>query len=170
MSDRIAAALGLVLSVADAMILAIDPTLEPAVAEAKRNAARLHKAFYRGPGDTDEAVRYRVARLTGVPASYLLRLHKRAHEMTDVSGKWARLLKQACDALDEAAAPLARALDHAAERADDHAKALDAETDRVRFELGARAMAARRRPRQESFLQELESDRTLDRPHPKRER
>lgn len=167
MSDRIASVLGLFLSMADAVIIALDPSLEPAVAEAKRNAARLHKALYRGPGDTDDAVRHRVAKLTGVPATYLLRLHKRAHEMSDVSGKWARLLQQACDALDQAAAPVALALDQAAERANAHAEALDADTLSIRRELAERAIAARRRPRQESFLQELESDRTLDRPHPK---
>lgn len=139
------------------MSLCLDPSLEPAVAEAKRDAARLHKANHRGLGDRDSAVRYRVAKQTGVPESYLLRLHKRAHEMTDLSGKYARLLRLACEALDRSAAA-----------ADAHRETLHADTLAIRQELAARSFTAHRRARQESFLQELESDRTLDRPSPPR--
>lgn len=153
MSDPKAAARGPKPVAGDPMSLCLDPTLEPAVAEAKLDAARLHKALHRGLGDTHAATRHRSATLSGVPESYLLRLHKRAGEMTDVSGKYARLLRIACEALDRSTA-----------RADAHREALHDDTVALRRELAASAGPTRLRPRQASFLQELESDRTLDRP------
>lgn len=82
------------------------------VAESQFFAEALQKAEYRGLGDTREAARYRVARKTGVPESYLKRLRYKAHEMTDVAGSVYRNLRQGYDDLcvrNEAAADAYRA-------------------------------------------------------------
>ena len=74
--------------------------LEPAVAEAVDHMRRLHKALDDGLPSNHKSPRAKVARLTGVPISYLLRLHQRAEHMPDVSGKYARMLRLACEDLD----------------------------------------------------------------------
>ncbi|NDV87066.1 hypothetical protein GTW51_10165 [Aurantimonas aggregata] len=117
--------------------------LEPAVAEARAFAARLHREEYRGPGDTDEAVRNRLNRKTGVPASYFLRLHKRAREMTDVSGKYARLLRLAVEALDA----------HTA-RINSQTSEIENELETIRRRRAGRRGAAGSRPDQASLFQE----------------
>ncbi|MCE7026402.1 hypothetical protein [Jiella avicenniae] len=80
--------------------------LEPAVAEAVRDMRRLHRALDDGLSDNHESTRAKIARQTGVPVSYLKRLHQRASEMPDVSGKWARALRLACERLDARTARL----------------------------------------------------------------
>lgn len=52
---------------------------------------------YRGRGDREKSVRFRVARMTGVPESYLKRLKYKSHEMKDVAGSVYRALKIAYD-------------------------------------------------------------------------
>lgn len=143
MSDRSAAVGGRKASGDDSMILTCDG-LEPAVAEARDHARRLHRAEYRGPGDTDEAIRVRLERKLGVPASYWLRLHKRAAEMTDVSGKYARLLRLACEALDARTA-----------RVNQHTSEIENELETIRQRRAGRRGAPRSRADQASLFQEL---------------
>ena len=104
---------------------AVTHALEPAVAEAVTHMRRLHKALDDGLSDNHASVRWKIQRLTGVPASYLLRLHQRAASMPDVSGKYARMLRLACEDLDARTA-----------RVNQHCEALTHELDEIR---GARA-------------------------------
>lgn len=93
--------------------------VKPAVLEAAEWAGALERAEHRGPGDTIEAARHRVATVTGVTASYLRRLRYRSHEMTDVAGSAYRALRLEYErrcAVQERSARHARALRLAIER------------------------------------------------------
>lgn len=50
-------------------------------------ADALMTAEFRGRGDREKAVRFRLSKKTGVPESYLFRLTYKAREMRDVSGE-----------------------------------------------------------------------------------
>ncbi len=52
---------------------------------------------YRGRGDREKSVRYRVSRKTGIPESYLKRLKYKSDDMRDVAGSVYRALKIAYD-------------------------------------------------------------------------
>lgn len=65
------------------------------VERARGWAEALQQAEFRGLGDTREAARYRVARKTGVPESYLKRLRYRWEEMTDIAASQYVALQEA---------------------------------------------------------------------------
>ncbi|WOC14996.1 hypothetical protein MP213Fo_04440 [Pseudochrobactrum sp. MP213Fo] len=73
--------------------------INDALKDAQFWAEELQNAEFKGLGDTREAARYRVARKTGVPESYLKRLRYRCHEMTDVAGSTYRLLMLAYESM-----------------------------------------------------------------------
>ena len=103
----------------------VSHALDPAVAEAVDHMRRLHRALDDGLTDNHGSVRFKIQRLTGVPASYLLRLHQRAADMRDVSGRYARALRLACEALEARTA-----------RLNQQSEAIQHELDQIR---GARA-------------------------------
>lgn len=76
--------------------------LSSALSEAVMWSEAIMDAEYRGRGDREKSVRFRVARRTGVPESYLKRLKYKSHEMKDVAGSVYRALKIAYDDLCQA--------------------------------------------------------------------
>ncbi len=78
-----------------------------ALIEAKSWADALMNKEHRGRGDKEKSARYRLARNTGVPESYLFRLQYKTAEMKDVAGSVYRALMiaydKACAANEEAA-------------------------------------------------------------------
>lgn len=78
-----------------------------ALIEAKSWADALMNKEHRGRGDKEKSARYRLAKNTGVPESYLFRLQYKTGEMKDVAGSVYRALMiaydRACVANEEAA-------------------------------------------------------------------
>lgn len=68
-----------------------------ALNEARTWAEAIMDAEFRGRGDREKSVRFRVSRRTGVPESYLRRLRYKSHEMKDVAGSVYRALQIAYD-------------------------------------------------------------------------
>lgn len=62
---------------------------------------------FKGRGDKEKSVRYRLSKRTGIPESYLFRLQYKTREMKDVAGEVYRRLMvaydEACRANEEAA-------------------------------------------------------------------
>jgi len=81
-----------------------------ALIEAKQWADALMDAEWRGRKDRDGVVRYRLAKKTGVPESYLYRLQYKTAEMKDVAGSVYRSLMLAyrdmCQRNENAAAAM----------------------------------------------------------------
>lgn len=69
-----------------------DSMSNSALSEAKQWADELMEAEWRGRKDRDGSVRYRLAKKTGVPESYLYRLQYKTAEMKDVAGSVYRSL------------------------------------------------------------------------------
>jgi hypothetical protein len=78
-----------------------------ALQEAIRWNEELMNREFRGRGDKDYMIRYRLSEKTGVPESYLFRLKHKSQGMKDVAGEYYRRLKlyyeRACEANEEAA-------------------------------------------------------------------
>jgi len=78
-----------------------------ALSEAKGWADALMNREFRGRGDKEKSARYRLAKNTGIPESYLFRLQYKTAEMKDVAGSVYRALMiaydKACVANEEAA-------------------------------------------------------------------
>ena len=68
-----------------------------ALSEAKFYADTLMDKEFKGRGDREKSVRYRVAKNIGVPESYLYRLQYKTRDMKDVAGEVYRRLKLAYD-------------------------------------------------------------------------
>jgi hypothetical protein len=71
-----------------------------ALIEAKGWACELMNREYKGRGDKEKSVRYRVSKITGIPESYLFRLQYKTGEMKDVAGSVYRALMIAVSAYD----------------------------------------------------------------------
>lgn len=71
-----------------------------ALIEAKGWVGELMDREFKGRGDKEKSVRYRVSKITGVPESYLFRLQYKAGEMKDVAGSVYRALMIAASAYD----------------------------------------------------------------------
>lgn len=72
-----------------------------ALIEAKQWADALMEAEWRGRKDRDGPVRYRLAKKTGIPESYLYRLQYKTAEMKEVRGSVYRALMLAHKAYEE---------------------------------------------------------------------
>jgi hypothetical protein len=78
-----------------------------ALTEAKEWADLLLDREFRGRGDREKSVRYRLAKKLGIAESYLFRLQYKTQEMRDVAGSVYRALRNAYEdmcAANEAAA------------------------------------------------------------------
>jgi hypothetical protein len=84
-----------------------DKMTSVALIEAKGWADQLMNREFKGRGDREKSARYRLAKRTGVPESYLFRLQYKTKEMKDVAGEVYRRLRlaydQACLTNEEAA-------------------------------------------------------------------
>lgn len=69
-----------------------------ALTEAKNWADELMNLEFKGRGDREKSARFRLAKRSGVPESYLYRLQYKTREMKDVAGEVYRRLKIAYDA------------------------------------------------------------------------
>jgi hypothetical protein len=78
-----------------------------ALIEAKSWADALMDEEFKGRGDREKSVRFRLAKRTGIRESYLYRLQYKTREMKDVAGEVYRRLKleyeAVCQANEEAA-------------------------------------------------------------------
>lgn len=76
-----------------------DKMTSTALIEAKGWAEQLMNLEFSGRGDREKSARYRLAKKTGVPESYLFRLQYKTREMKDVAGEVYRRLRLHYDAV-----------------------------------------------------------------------
>lgn len=72
-----------------------------ALADAVRFYRRLKDVEFRGRGDREKSIRWRLSKSLGIAESYLFRLEYKAHEMKDVAGEAYRRLRSAYDRICE---------------------------------------------------------------------
>lgn len=70
-----------------------------ALIEAKSFANALMDHEFKGRGDREKSVRYRLAKRCGVPESYLYRLQYKTRDMKDVAGEVYRRLRMEYEAM-----------------------------------------------------------------------